>query len=191
MILSTLTNQRHLDRYSDNFIKTNEWSLYNVSRHIFFLLWNTFKKWPENRAMRTDRTKELSWRIPQWIAACKGIQVRTSWILDSTAWNPDSGFRIPTVSQVRISWAVIRIPKPSISDSTRKTSRIVKSEFPYVGWLERVPQRRKTIHLTWSNPGPRPYFSQFSIKDNRGLKQRRFKAMHLNRNSGILPFDMP
>ena len=56
-------------------------------------------------------------------------------VLDSSLcqWNLNSVFQ--SLLGFRTPWAVFRIPKPRIPDSTDKNSRILKSWFPYMGWL--------------------------------------------------------
>ena len=60
------------------------------------------------------------------------MEFKQSWILDSTPWIPDSRYRIPdswsvnleygfqSLAGFRILLAVLRIPRPRISDSKQK-----------------------------------------------------------------------
>ena len=53
-----------------------------------------------------------------WVMAWKVTHPRQSWILDSTPWISDSGFKSSV--GFRVPWAVLWIPKSRISETTSK-----------------------------------------------------------------------
>ena len=76
--------------------------------------------------------KEIQDSLGFWIPRC-GFRIPE--VLDSSfcQWNLNSGFQ--SLVGFRTPWAVFRIPKTRISDSTNKNSRTLKSWFPYTRWL--------------------------------------------------------
>ena len=88
---------------------------------------------------------------------------KQSWIQDFMQWIPYSmpgtGFQslsmklgfwiLQSLVEFRIPWAVFRIPKPSISTSTSKISRIPESGFHYMFGFWQGEYSNHGVQLSW------------------------------------------
>ena len=135
------------------------------------------------------------------LVQCKGIQLRHSWILDSTPWIPNSIYWIPDLFQwnldsgfellvgFRIPTPVFRIPKPRIPDSTSKN-------FQDSGFQMQIfPGFRDPDSFTWIEKTRTMYYrydvSKFCcnshLRQNWGLRVRiRIVRNKLNSGSWLI-----